>query len=87
MSKVILGIDGGGTKTHALIVDLAGNILATAANGGANWERTGIAATEASLQEIVNRVLSQANSAASEITEATFALAGIDWESERLVFG
>ncbi len=86
MSKVILGIDGGGTKTHALLVDLAGNILATAANGGANWERTGIAATQASLQEIVNRVLSQANSANTEITAATFALAGIDWESDKELF-
>jgi N-acetylglucosamine kinase-like BadF-type ATPase len=58
MSKVILGIDGGGTKTHAVLVDLAGNILAAAANGGANWERTGIAATQASLVEIVTRALS-----------------------------
>ena len=86
MSKVILGIDGGGTKTHACLVDLEGNILATAANGGANWERTGIAATQASLQEIVNRVLSQANSANTEITAATFALAGIDWESDKELF-
>jgi N-acetylglucosamine kinase-like BadF-type ATPase len=60
MSKVILGIDGGGTKTHAVLVDLAGNIIASAANGGANWERTGIAATQTSLQEIVNRTLASA---------------------------
>ena len=41
MSKVFLGVDGGGTKTHACVVDLEGNILGTAANGGANWERSG----------------------------------------------
>jgi N-acetylglucosamine kinase-like BadF-type ATPase len=86
MSKVILGIDGGGTKTHALLVDLDGNILATAANGGANWERTGIAATQASLQEIVNRVLSDAGLTSSNITAATFGLAGIDWESDKELF-
>ena len=86
MSKVILGIDGGGTKTHALLVDLDGNILATAANGGANWERTGIAATQASLQEIVNRVLSDADLTSSNITAATFGLAGIDWESDKELF-
>jgi len=86
MSKVILGIDGGGTKTHALLVDLKGNILATAANGGANWERTGIAATQASLQEIVSQVLGDAGLTSSNITAATFGLAGIDWESDKELF-
>jgi N-acetylglucosamine kinase-like BadF-type ATPase len=86
MSKVILGIDGGGTKTHALLVDLEGNILATAANGGANWERTGIAATQTSLQDIVNRVLASAGLVSSNIGTATFALAGIDWESDKELF-
>lgn len=86
MSKVILGIDGGGTKTHAVLVDLSGKIVATAANGGANWERTGIAATQASLQEIVNRALSSAGLTSQDIVAATFALAGIDWESDKELF-
>ena len=86
MSKVILGIDGGGTKTHAVLVDLDGNILATAANGGANWERTGIAATQESLQEIVSRALSSAGLTSQDIVAATFALAGIDWESDKDLF-
>jgi hypothetical protein len=86
MSKVILGIDGGGTKTHAVLVDLAGNILATAANGGANWERTGIAATQTSLLEIVTQVLKSAGLNASDVVAATFALAGIDWESDAELF-
>jgi N-acetylglucosamine kinase-like BadF-type ATPase len=86
MSKVILGIDGGGTKTHAVLVDLSGKILATAANGGANWERTGIAAAQASLQEIVSRVLVSAGLQSKDIGAATFALAGIDWESDKELF-
>lgn len=86
MSKLILGIDGGGTKTHAVLVDLSGNILAAAANGGANWERTGIAATEISLLEIVQRVLKSADSTSQDIVAATFALAGIDWESDLDLF-
>jgi N-acetylglucosamine kinase-like BadF-type ATPase len=86
MSKLILGIDGGGTKTHAVLVDLAGNILAAAANGGANWERTGISATEISLLEIVQRVLKSADSTSQDVVAATFALAGIDWESDKELF-
>ena len=86
MSKVILGIDGGGTKTHAVLVDLSGNILAAAANGGANWERTGIAATEISLLEIIKRVLNIAKAEGNDIVAATFGLAGIDWESDLELF-
>jgi N-acetylglucosamine kinase-like BadF-type ATPase len=56
MGKYLLGIDGGGSKTHACIVDLDGNILATAANGGANWERIGVKAVQKSLSEIVDAV-------------------------------
>jgi N-acetylglucosamine kinase-like BadF-type ATPase len=86
MSKVILGIDGGGTKTHAVLVDLSGKIVATAANGGANWERTGIAATQISIMEIVDRVLESAGMTSKDIVSATFALAGIDWESDKELF-
>lgn len=82
MNKVILGIDGGGTKTHALIVDLEGNILATAANGGANWERIGIEATQKSLSEIVETALNSTSQKSANIVAATFALAGIDWDSD-----
>ena len=86
MSKLLLGIDGGGTKTHAVLVDISGNILAAAANGGANWERTGIAATEISLLEIIQRVLKIAKADSDEIVAATFGLAGIDWESDLDLF-
>lgn len=86
MSKLILGIDGGGTKTHAVIVDLSGNILATAANSGANWERTGITATEVILQELFHHVLTETSATSQDIVAATFALAGIDWESDLDLF-
>ena len=40
MVKAILGIDGGGTKTHAVLVDLDGNILSCGkwrGELGTNW--------------------------------------------------
>lgn len=82
MGKYLLGIDGGGTKTHACIVDLDGNILATAANGGANWERIGVKAVQKSLSEIVDAVCLKASISKAEIVDSTFALAGLDWEED-----
>ena len=83
MSKVILGIDGGGTKTHACLVDLDGNIVATAANGGANWERIGVAAVQKNLDEIIDAVCAKASVDRSDIVDSTFALAGVDWEEDK----
>ncbi len=86
MSKVFLGIDGGGTKTHAAVVDLNGNILATAANGEANWERIGLPAIEISLNEIITEVLVEVDISRDEVINATFALAGIDWKEDLELF-
>lgn len=86
MSKVILGIDGGGTKTHACIVDLEGNILGTAGNGGANWERSGIESVQNGLNSIINEALNSASVSRADIVSSTFALAGIDWEEDLNLF-
>ena len=86
MSKVFLGVDGGGTKTHACIVDLDGNILGTAANGGANWERSGIRSVQDGLNEIIEEALHSAGATREEIVDSTFALAGIDWEEDQKLF-
>jgi N-acetylglucosamine kinase-like BadF-type ATPase len=86
MVKAILGIDGGGTKTHAILVDLDGKILGTAANGGANWERIGIEAVGKSLDELINEVLSNAKISREDIVASTLALAGIDWHQDESLF-
>jgi N-acetylglucosamine kinase-like BadF-type ATPase len=86
MSKLFLGIDGGGTKTHACIVDVDGNILGTAANGGANWERLGIRSVQDGLNEIIDEALKSAGASRNEIVDSTFALAGIDWEEDQELF-
>ena len=86
MVKAILGIDGGGTKTHALLVDLDGNILGTAANGGANWERIGLEAVGKSLEQLVSKALSNAKTDRKDIVASTLALAGIDWPEDEMLF-
>jgi N-acetylglucosamine kinase-like BadF-type ATPase len=34
---IVLGVDGGGSKTHAVIVDDQGSLLGFATNGPSNW--------------------------------------------------
>lgn len=82
LKKIVLGVDGGGTKTDAVIADQDGKILASASNGGANWERMGIEKALNSLEELVNTVAIQAAIKTSEIDSATFAIAGVDWPDD-----
>lgn len=86
MVKALLGIDGGGTKTHAVIADLDGNILGSAANGGANWERIGLKAVALRLEELIKAATTDAGITNDEIVGATFALAGIDWDEDKSMF-
>lgn len=85
-NKYFLGIDVGGTKTDAIIASSEGAVLGTASNGGANWESIGFPAAVASIKEVVQKALAAARVSASDISQATFAMAGVDWESDEQMF-
>lgn len=57
--SVVLGIDGGGTRTRASIVD-GERVLAFAENGSIKRLRVGAVAAEANLRELLNQVFAQA---------------------------
>jgi N-acetylglucosamine kinase-like BadF-type ATPase len=86
MSKFILGIDAGGTKTHGTLVDTAGTIVATTSQGGANWERVGVPAATAVLDSVISDLLAQVSGKQSDVGAATLAVAGIDWPEDLLLF-
>lgn len=77
--KYYLGVDGGGSKTYALIADEHGKIIGKGHSGNGNHQ---IDYEEAkhSLRESVEMALSQAGLSREEITFAYFGLAGADRE-------
>jgi N-acetylglucosamine kinase-like BadF-type ATPase len=82
LNKYILGVDGGGTKTDVVIADENGKVISSASNGGANWERMGIAQALDSLEEVITKAATDAGISTSEISSASFAIAGIDWPED-----
>jgi N-acetylglucosamine kinase-like BadF-type ATPase len=38
----VLGVDGGGRKTYAIVADALGGLLGAAAGGPSNWEMVGV---------------------------------------------
>lgn len=79
---VIVGIDGGGTKTDVVVATLAGEVVGTARGGCANWEVVGVDAVTDELRAVTGAALEAAGTGAAQVTAATFSLAGFDWPSD-----
>ena len=83
MTDFFLGVDAGGTKTHAALVDDKGHILGIGRESTGNWEIVGLPEAGRALQSVVTQALGGAGVAATKCGSSTFALAGIDWDSDR----
>src|SRR5262245_32102568 len=73
-----LGIDGGGTKTHAVITNSNYDILGEGFSGGANPLRIGLEEAVSHIDEAVTEACEQAGISRSRIDSACAAIAGIN---------
>ena len=83
MRGFVIGVDGGGTKTEAVVVDSEGRILGRGHGGASNPYLVGWTNTMA---EIRTAVINAASDAGIDVTQAaaiTLALAGVDRPAER----
>jgi len=78
----VLGVDGGGRKTHAAVADLDGTLLGVGQAGGSNWEIVGLDAALAAIAEASDRALDSAGLGRGRVDAAVFGLAGLDWPSD-----
>jgi N-acetylglucosamine kinase-like BadF-type ATPase len=81
--KYFLGVDVGGTKTHALIADETGHALGFATGGPGNWEGVGYDGLTRVLLDVTNQALYQAGINVNQIDGAGMGIGGYDWPSER----
>ncbi len=83
MSSYFLGVDIGGTKSHALISDEAGNALGFGIYGPGTHEEVGYEGLRLALLNITEKALIMANLTTDQVYSAGFGVAGYDWPSER----
>ncbi|MFC4598334.1 N-acetylglucosamine kinase [Cohnella hongkongensis] len=76
-----LGVDGGGSKTYALIVDGQGNVAGKGRSGNGNHQIDREAA-KLNIREAVEAALQQAGLTREQIEFAYFGLAGADREAD-----
>lgn len=78
----ILGIDQGGSKTHAVIGDVEGNILGLGSSYGACHSVKGMAYAMDAIIAATNMAIVQAEISLREISVIYAGMTGIDWDYE-----
>src|SRR3954464_5718563 len=82
--RYYLGVDAGGTKTHALIADQTGQIHGAGRAGTGNWESVGLDGAARSLEQALDGALSSAGLHKADLSAAGYGLAGMDWPSDEM---
>jgi N-acetylglucosamine kinase-like BadF-type ATPase len=80
--RFYLGVDAGGTKTHALIADQTGRIHGAGRAGTGNWESVGLEGASRSLSQALDGALTSAGVSKADLCAAGYGLAGMDWPSD-----
>ena len=78
---VFLGVDAGGSKTHALLVDETGHVLGRGLGGNGNHQ-TAFEAARNSIADACQKALHEAGVTKEQVTFAYFGLAGADREPD-----
>jgi N-acetylglucosamine kinase-like BadF-type ATPase len=79
--KVILAIDGGGSRTRCLAINRDGKIQGAGAGGASNHLLVEKEIVWASLDEAANAALAQANLNRSDVVCVSAGLAGVDYDN------
>jgi N-acetylglucosamine kinase-like BadF-type ATPase len=83
VSTYFLGVDIGGTKSHALIADATGRAVGFGEAGPGNYEDVGYEGLAETLAVVTQRALADAGIVKEQIAGAGFGIAGYDWPSQR----
>src|SRR5437870_10520855 len=81
--KYFLGVDGGASKTAALVIDENGKSLGNGLAGPSNHLRVGIETAARNIERAVNKALVSANVGSREIAWTYCGIAGADHPAHR----
>jgi N-acetylglucosamine kinase-like BadF-type ATPase len=81
--RYFLGVDIGGTKSHALIADETGYAVGFGATGSGNYEDVGWKGLREALHTVTSEAVADAGIDREELAGAGFGVAGYDWPGER----
>ena len=82
-SAFLIGIDGGGSKTVALLADVAGRVLGRGEAGPSNHQTVGVAAAEAALNQAISAAFAGAGLESCPPRAIGLGLSGVDRPADR----
>ncbi|MBX2999720.1 MAG: hypothetical protein KF893_14470 [Caldilineaceae bacterium] len=83
--KHVLGVDGGGTKTHVVILNEDGHLLAEATSGPSNYDDVGEAVARENIGRAVDAARASANLSAVPFDAVFLGMAGVVSAHDRRV--
>lgn len=80
----MIGVDGGATKTDAVVMSADGHVLGSGRANGSSWEKVGLEGAVSAVALAVDGALEEAGLARSDVAASAFALAGVDWPGDHV---
>ncbi len=81
--EYIIGMDGGGTKTHGIISDLDGNPVAEVMGGSANFQMLGVDVVARSIFKLILELVEKIGRSFSDVKIIVIGLAGAGKEEDK----
>ena len=81
--QFVVGLDGGGTKTEAVLVDPSGTLLSTKTGGPSNFQILGVEKAAAVILDLVQECATAAGCEPKDITAVVAGLTGAGRESDK----
>jgi N-acetylglucosamine kinase-like BadF-type ATPase len=78
----VIGVDGGSTKTDAVVANLEGRPLGAGRRGCANWELVGAGVAAETIFDAIRCALDRVKAHLSEVQHVHIAGAGLDWPED-----
>ncbi len=75
--ELVLGVDGGGTRTRAVVIDAREQVLGEGAAGPSNPMRVGISSASSAIRDAIDRACAAAKIQRRDINAAEIGLAGV----------
>jgi len=81
--SLVLGIDGGGTKTDVILMDRQRQILGSGQAGSTNWNSVGLNGARTNLGQAIDAALADANRDRSDVSTVCIGASGVDRPLDR----